>query len=63
MKSVMHFLHEVRIELSKIIWPKFDSFLESTIVVLVFVFAFTIYLGLVDKGIVRAVEYIFKHYV
>ena len=62
MKNVAQFLHEVRSELSKVVWPKFDSFVESTIVVLVLVFAFAIYLWVIDKGFTSAMENIFRHY-
>ena len=46
----MQFLNEVKIELGKVAWPKFDEFVGSTIVVLFLVFAFAVYLGLVDVG-------------
>jgi preprotein translocase subunit SecE len=62
MKNVTQFLHEVRSELSKVVWPKFNSFVESTIVVLVLVLAFALYLWVIDRGFSRAMEYIFRHY-
>lgn len=62
MKNVAQFLHEVRSELSKVVWPTFNSFVESTVVVLVLVFAFAVYLWVIDKGFAGAMEYIFRHY-
>jgi preprotein translocase subunit SecE len=50
-KDVTQFVKEVHIELSKVTWPKFDEFVGATIVVLVLVSFFSIYLGLIDKGL------------
>ncbi len=61
-KSVVQFLQEVKIELTKITWPKFDEFFGSTIVVLVLVFLFAVYLGSIDFGFSVLARYIFKTY-
>jgi len=61
-KNVGLFLQEVKIELTKIIWPKFDDFFGSTVVVLVLVFLFAIYLGSIDFGFSTLARYIFKTY-
>lgn len=61
-KSVVQFLQEVKIELTKIAWPKFDDFFGSTVVVLVLVFLFAIYLGSIDFGFSALARYIFKTY-
>lgn len=61
-KNALQFLQEVRIELSKVVWPKYDEFVGSTIVVLLLVCAFAIYLGLVDLGFTRVAGYVFKLY-
>ena len=49
MKSIPQFLKEVKIELSRVEWPKRDDFIGATIVTLVLVLFFTIFLGAVDK--------------
>jgi len=49
-KDVTQFVKEVHVELSKVTWPKFNEFIGATIVVLVLVTFFSIYLGLIDKG-------------
>jgi preprotein translocase subunit SecE len=59
MKNVSQFLSEVNIELSKIIWPKFDELVGSIIIVLILVAAFAIYLGLVDFVFYRLAQQIF----
>lgn len=56
--TVGQFLHEVRVELSKVMWPSFDEFIGSTIVVLFLVAIFAIYLGALD-----AIFYWLAHYV
>jgi len=61
-KKMMQFLNEVKIELSRVVWPKFDEFLGSTIIVLVLVILFAIYLGALDYGLVRLARYIFEQY-
>lgn len=62
MKSAVQFLHEVKGELSKVAWPKFDELIGSTIIVLVLVTAFAIYLGVLDFGLSQLAQYIFKTY-
>jgi len=62
MKSALQFLREVKYELSKVIWPKPDEFIGSTIVVLLLVCAFAIYLGVIDLGLSRLAKEIFKMY-
>jgi preprotein translocase subunit SecE len=61
-KSVVQFMHEVRGELGKIVWPKFPSLVESTIVVLVLIIVFAIYLGIIDFGLTQLLQYIIKNY-
>lgn len=62
MKSAVQFLHEVKGELSKVVWPKFDELIGSTIIVLVLVTIFAIYLGVLDFGLSQVAQYIFKTY-
>lgn len=59
MKNVSHFLSEVKVELSKIIWPKFDELVGSMIIVLLLVTAFSIYLGIIDFIFYRLAQQIF----
>jgi len=60
MKNIVQFLSEVKLELGKVVWPKFDEFVGSTIVVLLLVVVFSIYLGVVDLGITKLMGLIFK---
>jgi preprotein translocase subunit SecE len=62
MKDIVQFLSEVRIELNKVIWPKYDDWVGSTIIVLVLTAIFALYLGLIDFGLSKLASYIFKVY-
>lgn len=62
MKDLVQFLQEVKIELSKVIWPKPDEFFGATLVVLLVVAASAIYLGIVDFALTQLMSYIFKLY-
>jgi len=54
----IQFLREVKIELSKVTWPSRKQTIGSTIVVLVFVFAIALFLGMVDIGLSSVVRLI-----
>jgi preprotein translocase subunit SecE len=59
-KGSLRFLHEVRAELARVVWPTWGSLAESTVVVLVLVMVFAIYLGVLDFGILNLVQYVIK---
>lgn len=61
-KEVFQFLNEVRVELSKVTWPQYEEWVGSTIVVLVMVVAFAIYLGFVDSIFASLAKMVFKGY-
>ena len=54
--AVRQFLREVRIELKKVTWPSRKDTIYATIVVLICVFIFGFFLGLVDLGLSRLVR-------
>ena len=62
MKDIVQFLSEVRIELNKVVWPKYDDWIGSTIIVLVLVLIFALFLGLIDFGFSKIASYILKTY-
>lgn len=62
MKDVIQFLNEVRLELGKVVWPKVDEWIGSTIIVLVLVFVFALYLKAVDTGFSELIRYVIKTY-
>jgi len=50
MKNIGTFLKEVRSEMARVEWPKPEEFIGATIVTLLLVFFFTVYLGVIDKA-------------
>jgi preprotein translocase SecE subunit len=50
MKQISQFLKEVRVELSRVEWPKMNEWIGATIVTLILVVFFAIFLGGVDRG-------------
>lgn len=61
-KSAIQFLREVRVELSKVDWPGFQEFSGATVVVLVLVCCFAVYLGVIDLGLSKLFKYVFTTY-
>lgn len=62
MNVVIQFFKEVQVELSKVVWPKFDDWVGSTIISLILIVIFAIYLGAVDLGLSKLASYIFTSY-
>lgn len=54
------FISEVVNELHKIEWPSFEEFVGSTIVTLLLVVFFAVFIGGVDKVLSFAARYIFS---
>ena len=54
--AIRQFLREVRIELKKVTWPSRKDTIYATIVVLICVFIFGFFLGIVDLGLSRLVR-------
>lgn len=61
-KDVTQFIKDVQFELSKVTWPKFDEWVGATIVTLLLMSFFAVYLGLVDKGLTELMRVIFRLY-
>lgn len=47
----IQFLREVKIELSKVVWPSRNQTIGSTAVVIVFVFLVALFLGIIDLAL------------
>jgi preprotein translocase SecE subunit len=62
MKDVIQFLNEVKLELGKVVWPKIDEWVGSTIIVLILVCIFAVYLKAIDLGFSHLVQYVVKTY-
>ena len=59
-KDAIKFLQDVRVEFSRVVWPKFDDFIGSSIIVVIIMCIFTLYLGVIDFGISRLAHRIFS---
>lgn len=62
MKNLGQFLREVRWELSKITWPSSREFIGATVIVLILIVAFSVYLGVVDFGFAWLAKYVFVEF-
>jgi preprotein translocase, SecE subunit, bacterial len=58
-KNITKFFSEVRIELARVEWPKFDDFVGSTLIVLLMIVLFTTFFGVVDKMLSVVAQYFF----
>jgi len=56
LEAIRQFLREVKIELKKVTWPSRKDTIYATIVVLISVFIFGFFLGIVDLGLSRLVR-------
>ena len=50
MKSIVTFVQEVKVELAKVVWPTKDEFVGATIVALIVILAFALFLGIVNHA-------------
>lgn len=48
MKNLGTFLREVKVELSRVVWPRKEEFLGAIVVVIITMVAFAMFLGLVN---------------
>jgi len=62
MKDIGKFLGEVKLELSRVIWPKYDEFVGATIVVIFFVAVMMLYLFALDSLLKEAVKFIVGYF-
>ncbi len=61
-KDGLKYLRQVQAEFSKVKWPSTQEFVGSTIVVLILICLFTVYLGGLDFGLSKLARYIFSLY-
>ncbi len=54
--SIGKFLKDIKIELGKVIWPGRDEVVSSTIVVLVAVAFFAVFIGVIDVVFATAIK-------
>jgi preprotein translocase subunit SecE len=57
-EKVVRFLKEAKVELKKVTWPTPRQTLASTSVVIIVVIIVSIYLGIVDFGVAKAIRFV-----
>jgi preprotein translocase subunit SecE len=60
--NVQEFLHDTRVEMKQVTWPSREDVVSTTWIVVVTVAFFGVFLWLVDLGVNRAVQAIFKKF-
>jgi preprotein translocase subunit SecE len=60
--ELREFLHETRVEIRQVTWPTREDVVSTTWVVVATVAFFGVFLWLVDLGVQRAVQAIFKKF-
>ncbi|MHB0976211.1 MAG: preprotein translocase subunit SecE [Candidatus Aquicultorales bacterium] len=55
-QRLMKFLHEVRVELTKVSWPNRQQVITSTIVVMIVVTFFALLIGGIDLVFVKSIQ-------
>ena len=61
MNKVAEFLGQVKTEMSKIEWPSYHEFIGSTLVTLILVLFFMVFIGVADKGLAFIAKSIFMY--
>ena len=56
MKALTKYLHEVRIELSKVVWPKKNEVIKLTLIVIIISAVVGLYVGVLDVAFVKLLE-------
>jgi preprotein translocase subunit SecE len=59
-QRMVRYLNEVWVELQKVAWPSWEELKGSTAVVIVAVILITIFIGIVDFGLLRLVSVVLR---
>jgi preprotein translocase subunit SecE len=59
-QQLRQFLHEVRVEMRHVTWPTRSDIESTTVVVIITIFFFGLFLFLVDQGMARLIQPLFK---
>ena len=57
-EKIRQFLREFKIEMKKVTWPTRKETISSTMIVIVMVLLISMYLGVVDMVLSRAIAYV-----
>ena len=56
MKALIKYLQEVRIELSKVVWPKKNEVIKLTLIVIIISAIVGLYVGVLDVAFTKLLE-------
>ncbi len=56
MKRILDYLSEVKVELSKVTWPRRDEVIKLTIIVILISLIVGVYVGALDFGFTKLLE-------
>lgn len=56
-EKIKQFFREVKVEVGKVVYPTRDELIGSTWIVIITVFVMSLFLGVVDLGLARIVEW------
>jgi len=56
MKAFLNYLQEVRLEISKVVWPKREETIKLTLIVILISGIIALYLGAIDFVLVKILE-------
>ena len=60
LKTVKKFFADVRVEYKRISWPSRKQLMASTLTVIVMTFVLAVYIGVVDAGLLKTVNFILR---
>ncbi len=60
LETVKKFFADVRVEYKRISWPSRKQLMASTLTVIVMTFVLAVYIGVVDAGLLKAVNFILR---
>jgi preprotein translocase SecE subunit len=60
-RNINQFLGQVKAEVAKIEWPSFEEFIGSTLITLVIVTCFTLFIFGVDQALKLLAQYVFTY--
>lgn len=58
MGKIIQFLKDVRVELGKVVWPSRREAFKATGIVIVFCLIVAVFLGVVDFGLIKLVQFL-----
>lgn len=56
--KVKKFFHDLKSEFNKVVWPTKKQVFNNTLVVLVTIIVFGVFLGLLDTGLLKALQFV-----